>query len=365
MNSSKESNLKLTAKESIHFQGFTELRGIAALTVVISHIDQFGYLFQIPSYNISKTGIAGHAVTLFFVLSGFLITYLLLIEKRDFNKINIRKFYFRRIFRIWPAYFVTILLALLVALFGITRLSLETFAKGGVLFAFFLPNLAYVLGLTFGGTSPLWSIGVEEQFYLIWPWLVDKTKSLVKWLIVIIVIYLILKIGVYLIHPTGGLYALVKLTRFDCMALGGLAAWVLSTRNFLVPTFAHKGVQLTCYLILFAPFSNKFSFFAQLEIELYAIACTVLIFNCANGTSLVKIHSSALRWIGDISYGLYVYHLIIIYVVAHLGFTKNIGILTFTAVILLTVIFARVSFLLLEKPFLRFKRHYSLVKSNA
>ncbi|MFY0599375.1 MAG: acyltransferase [Cyclobacteriaceae bacterium] len=122
--------------QTIYFQGLTELRGIAAVIVMISHIDQFHKILKTPSLSISSTGIAAHAVTLFFVLSGFLITYLLIKEKDHHQKISIQKFYMRRVLRIWPAYYLTILIGVLLILFKITSFPSfsEFFNRGSSLY---------------------------------------------------------------------------------------------------------------------------------------------------------------------------------------------------------------------------------------
>ncbi len=115
-------------------------------------------------------------VNFFFVLSGFLITYLLINEKEKYQKINIRYFYIRRILRIWPLYYA----ALLIGLVGFPLLksamgAVSTETANPFLYAFFLGNFsdmwnglpdATILGV-------LWSVSIEEQFYLFWPLLLS------------------------------------------------------------------------------------------------------------------------------------------------------------------------------------------------
>lgn len=98
---------KQIVHKAIHLPGLNGLRAIAALSVVIAHstqegISDFGlpWLFNIP--------LAGYSVTLFFVISGFLITYLLVNEFDRTDTVNVGKFYVRRILRIWPIYYLFI-----------------------------------------------------------------------------------------------------------------------------------------------------------------------------------------------------------------------------------------------------------------
>lgn len=350
----------------IHFPGLTELRGIAALVVLFTHVDLFHDLLKIPAIGLSETGMAGHAVTTFFTLSGFLITQLLVSEKKKDLNINIRHFYVRRILRIWPAYYMTILLSLTLMAVGIYHFpSSDKFFIGMAGFIFMAPNVLYTFGLTFTATTPLWSIGVEEQFYLIWPWIVKKINNLIPVLILIIITYLLVKIGTYLIHPSGGLYALIKLTRFDCMAIGGLFGMLITNSRYSFKAIIfHPLTQVFTCLALLAPFISPINLFANLEIELYSIISAIWISNMAmNSSSLVTLNSSILKFFGRLSYGIYVYHLLVISLLGRL----NLNIPTLVAyilTILVVTIFAYLSFELIEKKLLDFKKKFTSISSE-
>jgi peptidoglycan/LPS O-acetylase OafA/YrhL len=103
----------------IYFGGLNELRAIAALGVVIHHIEQFKGMNGLMVSNVNLTflihNLGKASVDLFFVLSGFLITYLLLEEKTNNNDcINIGKFYLRRIYRIWPLYYLIMFISFVI-----------------------------------------------------------------------------------------------------------------------------------------------------------------------------------------------------------------------------------------------------------
>ena len=104
-------------KNKIFFNGLNELRAIAALAVIFHHIELYKFTSGISSlydlndlfrFFIQKLGRNG--VLLFFVLSGFLITYLLIVEKKKTKEISIKKFYLRRVLRIWPLYFLILII---------------------------------------------------------------------------------------------------------------------------------------------------------------------------------------------------------------------------------------------------------------
>ena len=147
--------------------------------------------------TISFVGIIGKlGVVLFFVLSGFLITYLLLAEEQSFNKISIKNF-LRRILRIWPLYYLIIFLVFFV----LPNIEIFTFPGHGkdviysnlfwklILFAIFFPNLVLSLLGIVPYASHTWSIGVEEQHYFIWPIILKYIKKYRVLLMFVIVVF--------------------------------------------------------------------------------------------------------------------------------------------------------------------------------
>ena len=177
-------------KQRIYFPNLNGLRFIAAFLVIIHHIEQLKYIFKIDNYwttipFIEVIGFLG--VVLFFVLSGFLITYLLLAEESSFKAISIRKFYIRRVLRIWPLYFMIVFLAFFI-LPNISFFTLPGFFNskealhGGFiiklfLYLIFVPNLAVILIGIVPYASHTWSVGVEEQYYVVWPVILKYFKK--------------------------------------------------------------------------------------------------------------------------------------------------------------------------------------------
>lgn len=347
-----------------HFKGLTEIRGIAALTVLLCHADQFQELFGNTPMGLAATGIAGHAVTVFFVLSGFLITYLLRSELVATGTLSIRKFYARRILRIWPVYYLALTVAVLFFLFGHAEAPERPFTSVA-LYSVMLPNVAYAALLSIRTISPLWSVGVEEQFYLIWPWIVRMRRDLVKSLLVIIIAYLIIRITIYFIHPTGGLYALVYLTRIDCMAIGGLlACFHAEERTNMLRILRHPISQVLAFAILVLPLVIPFELPANLELEVYAMASGVLILNVAtNPRTLLSLDLRPLRFFGLISYGIYSYHLIVLFALRPLLQGAHPLVVHLT-VFGSTTLVAYLSYHFMEQRALRYKDRFAVVKSS-
>lgn len=187
----------------IYFPNLNGIRFIAAFLVIIHHIEQIKNLFGLESKwtNPAINLIGPLGVILFFVLSGFLITYLLLVEEKEMKGISIKSFYIRRILRIWPLYYLIIVLSFFlipqISFLNLTGWSdhiYDDFFLKLVLFVFFLPNLALVLFPPVAYASQTWSVGVEEQFYLIWPILIKNVKNKKRLLYTIIFGYLFLKL---------------------------------------------------------------------------------------------------------------------------------------------------------------------------
>jgi peptidoglycan/LPS O-acetylase OafA/YrhL len=159
------------------------LRLIASLAVLLAHSVLF---FRTGTWSVvifpRVIGYLGYYGVVFFcVLSGFLITYLLLKEREATGKIAIGNFYMRRILRIWPLYYLIILLSFFVLpyLWPWKEYWLGDVSPGRKLlvYALFLPNLANVIGPNVVTCFQTYSIGYEEQFYLFWPFVMRMTKK--------------------------------------------------------------------------------------------------------------------------------------------------------------------------------------------
>ena len=156
-----------------HFKGLDSLRFFAAYLVVMNHAEQIRMnhgLFNLKQYSLFNNG--GIAVTFFFVLSGFLISYLLLKEYEQTETISVKKFYSRRVLRIWPLYFLlvmigTIFLPYILDILGYSYIMPYSFNDVVWYYIFFSP---FMVNIFYGHhlIEPLWSIGVEELFYILW-----------------------------------------------------------------------------------------------------------------------------------------------------------------------------------------------------
>lgn len=187
----------------------------------------------------------GLAVTIFFALSGFLITYLLLVEKKQ-GEIKIEKFYLRRIFRIWPIYYLYLFISIVLSfIYWQNLLNISS-----LFYFFLLANIPPIFFNSLPLLSHYWSLGVEEQFYLFWPHVLKNVKFSSLYIIIFsfILIFNILKYLIY--HHSVNinidkLYIFISSFRIDCMAIGGLGALFLYFKNLIILKIIYnKFVQL-------------------------------------------------------------------------------------------------------------------------
>ncbi|WP_295128587.1 acyltransferase [uncultured Chitinophaga sp.] len=316
-----------------YFESLNGLRFMAAYLVVMHHAEtirsKYG-LFNLDQLSLFKNG--GTAVTFFFVLSGFLITYLLLNEHRKTGRVSVRNFYLRRVLRIWPLYFLLVLIGavLVPAVLGAMGYPYEmpyTFGEAWPWFLFFMP---FMVNFLFGHhlLEPLWSIGVEEVFYLVWAPLV---KFLRKHMLVLLYGVIAIKLALLVIaswFSRNELFNFLTTTlQFEAMAIGGLGAWWVYNREQPVSEakLFSKTVQglLLSLLVLRLGFHYYFS-----EYWLYSalfntpvVSAVVLdllflyvILNLSlNAKRLFSLEGKMLNRLGEISYGVYMYHLLLIF----------------------------------------------------
>jgi peptidoglycan/LPS O-acetylase OafA/YrhL len=282
---------------------------------------------------VARSGALG--VDLFFALSSYLITELLLREHRSTGSINIQAFYIRRILRIWPLYFFALLMA-------------SPSLPWGYLAAFALLSGNWVCATAGFPASPftlLWSVSIEEQFYLVWPWVVrGQTRRIATcaWIML----------------------AVASTTRIFLAANGTTHPGVWCNTLTRLDPFA-AGTLLACY--------GKQARGHPLCIIAGAVALVVtggigahdgwgsiVTYPLAAGAAVTILHGSlgmgwnnrALAYLGKISYGLYVFH------VAAIEFAGPIAALP------LTIVLAALSYRYLESPFLRLKERFSGIATD-
>jgi peptidoglycan/LPS O-acetylase OafA/YrhL len=352
------------------------IRAIAIWMVLVAHIFYGwavvdGTFNHIPGFVLQIIGHGWLGVDLFFVLSGFLITGILL-DSREKNH-YFRNFYARRILRIMPLYF-----AVVIVFFIFYSHTREYF----LLSTFFAANLANLFGVAVPhGPGILWSLAVEEHFYLLWPLLVfllDRRKLTILALFIIVATPIARGLAVAHGMPIDAAVYVYSWFRFDGLALGGLLAiWVRSPKAIpansyrLAALFVGLSVVIT---VVGAPFGlNQKGVlgtalrFNQAQFVFAAFLLVALILQGSRLTAFLRTPIARLS--GGLSYCIYLIHLALgdgyqalvqrfnLHPIATFG---NLGDVLVRGLFIILASFgiAMLSKRFLEEPFLRLKRYF-------
>jgi peptidoglycan/LPS O-acetylase OafA/YrhL len=342
------------------------LRFFAFLGVFLHHlVPRNAALFQRVGLPASVTDVligalnaGATGVDLFFVLSAYLITDLLMREHDAAGRIDVRAFYARRALRIWPVYFLVLGVSVFVAPYLAPSHALWFVAFSG--------NWLVASGaVTHPFVMPLWSLCVEEQFYLVWPWIVrtPTPRRIVTAGGILIAIAWIARIA----WPKEdvGVWN-VTFAHLDAIAFGAILSVLLRGRAVTLAVWqrlALTAVALGVLVFVGGWWTRSLGVTAGpiiLGYPLIVVAC---------GAIFVATIGSGMRWrplayLGRISYGLYAYHTIAIHLVSARVSTSTVrGFVTYAvASLALTLAMAAASFAWMERPFLKLKSKLQSVK---
>ena len=321
------------------------LRGISIALVVVHH--------AVMAWGWSGSGIAGFVgVDIFFVISGFLITLLLLRENRRTGTVSLRNFYFRRACRILPAYVVFLLVLLALQPDGVP-LSPRNW----------LALLTYTVNFTGGPweISHVWSLCVEEHFYLLWPLVVLLLGPRRAWIAAVVCILVTPLIRLAVVGLAPGSLDLIKSTpsRMDTIAAGCCLAYLATNPStFRRLQFSPKKSALLATALVLVLLASKVLLnrvgdsYLVIYPSINAIALAVLAWLCVNhgDTIFGRILSSApLVGLGLLAYSIYIWHKLFI--------TPNSSCWAceWPVNLAMSGLAALASYFLIEKPFLRLK----------
>ncbi|MGC2635838.1 MAG: acyltransferase [Acidobacteriaceae bacterium] len=377
-------SLDLTPTERSHQSAFYRpeldiLRFFAFLGVFIRHITlnptQYSIDRHIPAWCIRWEMIisaaGSYGVDLFFVLSAYLITELLFREKSKTGRLDVRSFYMRRILRIWPLYFTFIAVAALVPFCNPQH---QFTARYIIPYVLLLGNWSMVVyGWPESVAVPLWSISVEEQFYLFWPPIVARLTrhGVLVAAILMILLANLSRLCVLLLHGSASQLWGNTFAHLDSIAAGILIAVLLKGCPPAIPRWMRYGMIVTAVAAMCA--RAYFSVLLPRDTLGWGdtlVGWPVVAGSCATIVVAfigLPVRVAYLRYPGKISYGLYVFHMLCIRIADRL-LREESGVLHFTARIglsfALTVLMAALSYNFLERPFLKLKDRFAHVSSR-
>jgi peptidoglycan/LPS O-acetylase OafA/YrhL len=311
-------------------------RGIAALCVLAFHT--VDYRFPGPG-----------AVAAFFLLSGFLITWLLLKEKERYGHISIKRFWFRRSLRIFPAFYT----------FWIVQMIVYGAPLGAALASFFyvfnywaLTTHPPAISGPFGHT---WSLAVEEQFYLLWPLVLARVRKPEKLVPLFIGAALAIQAIRVVLTPVLGYpytYAAFEM-RCDALMMGCATAIYLNAGGQVPEWLLKPGVAIValCAIFLVGLDTDSLRASAQYGSAVVAWASLPLMLQ-AVAIRPRWLDNAFMQFLGLISYSVYLYYHVVIQSVETLGLRLRYGV---PLEIVATILVATASYLLIERPALRLK----------
>ncbi|MEO0075581.1 MAG: acyltransferase [candidate division WOR-3 bacterium] len=343
-----------------YYYNLDGIRGIAALIVVVFHFfnsKNSEYLSNLIIYQ-KVTEFGQHGVLMFFVLSGFVITRIL-IKTRE-NTDYFSNFYKRRVLRIMPLYYLFLFIWYFFPplVFGdeTTELKLQ------LPFYFYIQNLTKILNIKASGPRHYWSLAVEEHFYLLWPLIIYfiHPKNIgkligISFLLIFLLKHYMLNKGLSINYFT--------FTRIDQIMMGAYLA-VLELNGFFTSKGALKkmlliGLSIFPISVLVYFFSKHFYYMKEmmkyplLSLFFFSLIGSLIILNENNIINRI-LSGKILQYLGLISYGIYVWHELVLVILSKL-FISKILIVDLMLTICLTIILAHLSYFYFEKFFLSFK----------
>lgn len=345
-----------------HSKQLDSLRFVAVFMVLIEHL----------AYSLGSRFSAGYfGVNLFFVISGFLITKILLQADGGFIAVY-KNFIARRVLRIFPIYYLLIIILLLLG---------NTYVKAYLLYCI---SFTYSYAMVYFNLPPhaithFWSLCVEQQFYLLWPFVILPFKRNRKWLLVFVILFVVFCYGQFFFKwiPWLVKYRWVGLIP-QCYALGigAIGAIAFNDKQSSTLFFTNRKIEWLMFFILltFLFTYSPFKFICIPIVSLYLVLkCYYFGFSEKIFNSLFS--NKRLIYLGTISYGIYLFHLplyyylnnsfLITFLLEHAAPLKNHEwIIKLPLISLFTIILAGLSFRYFETPILKLKDRYFRYYNN-
>jgi len=339
-----------------HLPMLDGFRAFAILIVMLSHA------------GLGKIVPGGFGVTIFFFLSGYLITSLLRIEAATNGRVDLYEFYLKRSLRIFPPLYLTLLLLVMLWLMGWLPGHVE-----GRAIAFdmlFLSNYAHLFGAGEGLPVPLWSLNVEEHFYIIFSTLFASVMVRLEprraafWCAIICGVVLLVRIGNVIVLDSYYRNYYWTHTRIDSILFGCcLALWnnPIADREPWRPNSLHLGLAM---LVLILCFVVRDPIFRETLRYTLQGAALFVVFSFAlqnDGWIARTLSSTPLRIVGLLSYTLYLIHVPVISFIEHyLTDLKNY--IQFFLIFVISFIYAGLMYIVVERPAARYRRTLSQVR---
>ncbi|MFT5168909.1 MAG: peptidoglycan/LPS O-acetylase OafA/YrhL [Saprospiraceae bacterium] len=363
--------MKASMNKKRYFHTFDALRFLAVFLVFLTHAPLYG----IPVVEYFKKS-GGIGVQFFFTLSGFLITYIILFEKNKTGKINFKNFFIRRALRIWPLFYAMIAFAFatpfILSFLGLNA-SGEGYVPNWLASCLFLENYKMMFTDSFPNVSPLrvmWSLCIEEHFYLVW--------GILFYFIPIKKVPLAISIAIIVANLSRFYYISIGLatadlfTNIDYFAFGAIPAYCLIAKDSViaklnqVPGFIKYLVAIISLSYVFISPNIYFLYQEFIDPWIFGGLFSLLVFFTLPKKNRLFISDyNPISKAGIYTYGIYLYHTIVINLFLQLANKSQIdpaipanGIVISILSLVVTIGISVASYHWFEKRFLKMKRYF-------
>jgi len=237
---------------------------------------------------------------------------------------------------------------------------------------FYAANVPFIFGAGVAFIDHYWTLGVEEQFYILWPWFNKITGSLIKPIFFLIIGIVGLKLTLHVLYPNSILETIINVNRFHCMMMGALGAILYKQQHSLFLKLADNlWTQAICWLIMLLIAINKYHLASVVDNEFISlVAVLIIIGQIQLKHRIINLELSPLNFLGKISYGIYVIHPLVIFLYAKLLAGLSLEstskyILVYSLILSSTILLAHFSYHYFESFFLKYKKKFEVVKSSA
>lgn len=348
----------LAFRETKYFPALDILRAFSIAAVICHHTMPY-----------ALAGLGHHGVTLFFAISGFLITTLILRSKDDRSDFSIKSFYIKRTLRIWPVYFATLLVYVLIV---------PVFEKDLFYKQQFFQNIKYFATFTSNWFVPLdhprvifffaWSLAAEEQFYLVWPWVQRYLQGM--WPAFAAGMLLLLGWVVAIAWPTADqeLWWRIVLSIPPAICLGAIVGHLMHeprTFRMVVDYAAHPAAVAAAVALVLGTIALSPRIPYPTGHILVSLAMAALVVASVVRQDNIMARLAAFRplvWLGVVSYGVYLLHMLVANAVRRAAAMVDLqsDLLLFVGTLVGATVLASLSYRYYERPFLALKDRWRL-----
>ncbi|MCH2020955.1 MAG: acyltransferase [Saprospiraceae bacterium] len=330
------------------------LRAIAVFMVIFFHFLP-GHYIELGSFAF---GIYG--VEIFFAISGFLITLILLEQKGKSNLrlLTYKNFIIKRVLRLFPIQYLLLFFFSFLSYHG-HILWLE--GEWIYYYSYCTNILFYTDGWRSIQLNHLWSLAVEEQFYLFWPLVILFLPAKKEWIAMVVLIFIALYSKIFIVHEN---LRVATFYHFDTLCGGGLMAYLIKYKDGLKTVIKNKSnvilIFIVTCLLLLAVLTNQ-SIFYPILVSIVAISLVLLCYSDISGIVGHILNNHFLQYFGKISYGLYLYHKFIPFYFGRILEKLNLSLSSGSMLVIslcITIVLAMLSYHFIEIRFLKHKEKF-------